>query len=382
MSPNRSDEPEHPSDRPGRSEPADQQGLQARVDAELLARRTGGDEDHPRQARRRDGGHSRDAGRWPTVKRALSEFRADQMTDQAAALTYYGVLALFPGLLVLVSILGLFGDPQRTTQTMTEILTELAPGGGAETLTDAVRNVTQQRGTAGVMFVVGVLGALWSASGYIGAFMRAANVAYETDEGRPFWKLRPLQLLLTLGAALLAALVLVGLVLTGPVVSAIAGPIGIGDQAVDVWNVAKWPVLLLIVMVVVAILFYAAPNARIPAFKLITPGAVLAILLWLVASAGFAFYVANFGSYDKTYGALGGAVTLLVWLWISNCALLLGVQLNAEAERSREFRAGIPGAEHELKLEHRSDPDQPATAGGENERQAVGAEPPKEAPPG
>lgn len=335
----------------------------------------------PREAARRDGGHAREPGRWPTVKRAVSEFREDQMTDQAAALTYYGVLSLFPGLLVLVSILGLFGDPQRSTQVMTDIIADLAPGTAADTFTSAVQSVTEQRGTAGVMFIAGVLGALWSASGYIGAFMRAANIAYETDEGRPFWKLRPLQLLLTLGAALMAALVLLALVLTGPIVSAVAGPVGIGDQAVSVWNIAKWPVMLLIVIVVVAILFYAAPNARIPKFKLITPGAVVAIVLWIVASVAFALYVANFGSYNKTYGTLGGAVSLLVWLWISNCALLLGLQLNSEVERSREFREGVPGAEHELKLQHRTDPDPPATAGGENERRAEGATPEKDLPP-
>lgn len=312
--------------------------------------------------------HVSGTGKWSTVKRAVSEFRADQMTDQAAALTYYGVLSLFPGLLVLVAILGVFGDPQATTDAMTDIVAELAPGTAADTFTDAVQSITEQKGTAGVMLIVGVLGALWSASGYIGAFMRAANVAYETDEGRPFWKLRPLQLLLTLGAVLMAAIVLFSLVLTGPVVSAIADPVGLGDQAVDVWNIAKWPAMLLIVIVIFAILFYAAPNARIPKFQLVTPGAVVAIVLWILASVAFALYVANFGSYNKTYGTLGGAVSLLVWLWISNCAILLGLELNSEVERSREIRRGVPGARDELQLEHRDTPQADATAGSDHER--------------
>jgi membrane protein len=186
--------------------------------------------------------------------------------------------------------------------------------------------------------------------------MRAANVIYETPEGRPFWKLRPLQILVTLVMLVLLALVAVALVLTGPVVTAVAEPLGIGSTAVSIWSIAKWPVLLLVVVTMFAVLFYSAPNVKLAGFKWVTPGAVLAIVLWLVASAAFAFYVANFGSYDKTYGTLGGVVCLLVWLWITNVALLLGMELNSERERSRELDAGVPGADRELQLDARSTP--------------------------
>jgi len=291
-----------------------------------------------------------------TLKRTLLEFQEDNMTDWAAALTYYGLLSLFPALIALVSIVGLFADPAQTTRTLTQIVSNLGPGSAADTFSGPIESITANRGTAGVLFVVGLATAVWSASGYVGAFTRAANVIYETPEGRPFWKLRPLQLLITVVMIVLLALVLLALIFTGPVVTAVAGPLGIGNTAVDVWNVAKWPVLLAVVIVMFAVLFHLTPNVRLPGFRWVTPGAILALVLWIVVSALFAFYVSNFGSYDKTYGTLGGAVSLLVWMWITNLALLLGMELNAERERNREMQTGVVGAEKELQLEPRAEP--------------------------
>jgi membrane protein len=293
---------------------------------------------------------------FATVKRTVTEFSEDNMTDWAAALTYYGLLSLFPALIALVSIVGLVGDPATTTKTITEMVTKLGPSSAADTFAGPIKSITSNRGAAGVLFIVGLATALWSASGYVGAFMRAANIIYETPEGRPFWKLRPLQILVTLVMLVLLALVAMALVLTGPVVTAVAGPLGIGSTAVSIWNIAKWPVLLAVVVTMFAVLFYSAPNVKLAGFKWVTPGAVLAIVVWLVASAAFAFYAANFGSYDKTYGTLGGLVCLLVWLWITNIALLLGMELNSERERSRELAAGVPGADRELQLDARSAP--------------------------
>jgi membrane protein len=199
-------------------------------------------------------------------------------------------------------------------------------------------------------------GALWSASSYIGAFMRAANIIYETPEGRPFWKLRPLQLLVTLLMIVLLAVVALALVLTGPIVTAVAGPLGVGGTAVSIWNIAKWPALLAVVVLMFAVLYHASPNVKLQGFKWVTPGVILAVVVWLVASAAFAFYVANFGSYDKTYGTLGGVIGVLVWLWITNVALLLGMELNSERERSRELDAGVTGAEREIQLDARDEP--------------------------
>ena len=295
-------------------------------------------------------------GRFAILKRTVKEFQEDNLSDWAAALTYYGLLSLFPALIALVSIIGLFGDPEKTTQTITDMVTQLGPQSAADTFAGPVESITSNRGAAGILFFVGLGLALWSASGYVGAFMRAANIVYETPEGRPFWKLRPLQLLVTLVMILLLAAVLLGLVLTGPVVSAVAGPLGIGSTAQTVFNIAKWPIMLIAVILMFAVLFHAAPNVKLPGFKWVTPGAILALVVWIVASAGFAFYVANFGSYDKTYGALGGVVILLMWMWLTNIALLLGMELNAERERSRELAAGMPRADREIQLEPRDAP--------------------------
>jgi membrane protein len=312
--------------------------------------------DEGRRADYKPAGTDGKSSLFATVKRTFTEFSEDNMSDWAAALTYYGLLSMFPALIALVSIVGLVGDPATTTKAITDMVTKIGPSSAADTFAGPIKSITSNRGTAGVLFVVGLGTALWSASAYVGAFMRAANIVYETPEGRPFWKLRPLQILVTLVMLVMLALVAVALVLTGPIVTAVAGPLGVGSTAVSIWEIAKWPVLLAVMVTMFAVLFYSAPNVKLVGFKWVTPGALLAIVLWLVASAAFAFYAANFGSYDKTYGTLGGLVCLLVWLWITNVALLLGMELNSERERSRELDAGVPGAERELQLDARSKP--------------------------
>src|SRR6188474_2086412 len=300
-----------------------------------------------------------------TLKRTLTEFRDDNLSDWAAALTYYGLLSLFPALIALVSLVGLVGDPKETTKTLTEIITSLGPESAAQTFSGPIESLTSNRSTAGFALILGLAAAVWSASGYTGAFMRASNVIYETPEGRPFWKLRPLQLLVTLVMVLLTAIVALGLVMTGPVVEAVAEPIGLSDTAVTVWDLAKWPVLVALVITMIGILYYASPNVRLRGFKWVTPGSLVAVVIWALASAAFALYVANFGSYDKTYGTLGGLVALLVWFWITNLAILFGHQLNAERERGLEIEEGRRGAERDLKLEPRDEPKPPQTTGGQ-----------------
>jgi membrane protein len=267
------------------------------------------------------------------LRRTVREFREDNVTDWAAALTYYGVLSIFPALLVLVSILGVIGE--SATQPLLDNLGTVTPGPAREIFTGAIEGISRNRGSAGLLLVVGLLSALWSASSYIGAFIRASNSIYGVDEGRPFWKLRPLQVGITLVMVVLLAVSAVAVVVTGPLAEEVGGVIGLGDAAVTAWDIAKWPVLVLTVSIMFSILYWAAPNVRQPAFRWLTPGGVLAVVLWMVASAAFAFYVANFGSYDKTYGTLGGVIVFLVWLWISNVALLLGAELNAELEHER-----------------------------------------------
>ena len=291
-----------------------------------------------------------------TLKRTLTEFQEDNLTDWAAALTYYGLLSLFPALIAMLSLIGIFGDPKTTTSTLTEIITELGPESAAETFEGPIDSIVENQGAAGFAFIFGLAAALWSASGYVGAFTRASNIIYETPEGRPFWKLRPLQIAVTLGMIIMMALLAVGLVVSGPVAEAIAGPVGLSSTAVDVWNIAKWPVMLAVFVLMVDLLYYATPNVKLRGFKWVTPGAVLALVVWAIASALFALYVANFGSYDKTYGTLGGLVVLLLWFWITNLAILFGHQMNAERERSAEIEEGVPRAEKEIQLEPRDEP--------------------------
>jgi membrane protein len=291
-----------------------------------------------------------------TLRNTVTEFKQDELTDSAAALTYYGILSLFPALIALVSIAGLVFDRATITRFLTTVIGQLGPASAVDTFKGPITQVTSSQGAAGIMLVVGIGAALWSASGYVGGFMRASNHIYEVREGRPFYKARPLQILVTLVELVLLALVVIALVLTGPLADAVGKGLGIGSAAVTVWQIAKWPVLLMAVTVMLAILYYSAPNARVKGFKWVSAGSVLAVVVWVIASAGFAFYVGNFGSYNKTYGSLGGVVVFLVWMWISNVAILLGAELNAETERTREMLAGEPGADAELKLDERDEP--------------------------
>ena len=281
--------------------------------------------------------------------RTVKEFQDDNLTDWAAALTYYAILALFPGILVFVALLGVLGQFPDTFDALLEIARQVAPPSAVDSIAGPIESVIKQKQAAGALLGVGLLSALWAASGYIGAFMRAANVIYEVKEGRPFWKLRPLQVLVTIVMVLLLAVVAIGIVITGPLAEAVGNVIGLGDLAVTAWSYGKWPVMLIVIMGMFAALYWVAPNVKHPHFRWVSPGGIVAVLLWILASVAFGLYVANFSSYDKTYGSLGGAITFLVWLWVTNIALLLGAEFDAELERARELEAGLP-AEHELQL--------------------------------
>ena len=283
------------------------------------------------------------------VRKTVREFTDDECTDLAAALTYYAVLATFPGFIALLSLVGLADQGEQTVRTLLGILGQIGAGSIADTLEPTLMTLATADQAAGVAFVVGLAGALWSASGYVGSFGRAMNRVYEIREGRPIWKLRPWMLLVTLVVLVLAVLVALALVLTGPAAGAVGEALGLGSTVVTVWNIAKWPVMLLAVILAVAILYYATPNVQQPKFRWISVGAVLAIVVWIVASAAFGFYVANFSSYNKTYGALAGAIVFLLWLWITNLALLFGAELDAELERGRELQSGLP-AEEQIQL--------------------------------
>jgi membrane protein len=286
---------------------------------------------------------------WKYVgRKTLREFSEDQCTDQAAALTYYAVLSIFPAALALMSLLGVVGQSKQAVKTVLDVLGPLVSQSTLDLITPILNKMANSPG-AGLTLIIGLLGALWSASGYVGAFSRAMNRIYEITEGRPFWKLRPLMLVITLVALVLSALVLVMLVVSGPLAQSVGNAIGLGDVAVTVWSIAKWPILAVVVMLVVALLYYATPNVKQPKFRWISVGAAIAIVIWVVASVAFAFYVANFGNYNKTYGSLAGVIVALLWLWLTNLALLFGAEVDSELERGRQLQAGIP-AEDELQL--------------------------------
>jgi membrane protein len=290
-----------------------------------------------------DGPTDLNAGSWKQVlRRTFREFKEDNLTDWAAALTYYGVLSIFPMLIVLVSLLGLVGH--SATQPLLDNLGKVAPGPAQQIFSSAIKNLQSSQGAAGIAFVIGIATALWSASGYVAAFMRASNSIYDIEEGRPIWKTAPVRLGVTLVLVLLLIVCAVAVVFTGGLAQQAGNVLGLGSQFVDVWDIAKWPVLLLIVSFMFALLYWASPNARTGGFKWVSAGGIVGVVLWLAASALFALYIATMGSgsYNKTYGALAGVVIFLVWLWISNVAILLGAEFNAELERGRRIEAGHP----------------------------------------
>ena len=292
------------------------------------------------------------------LKRTIREFKKDNITDWAAALTYYGVLAIFPAIIALVSILGLIGP--SATQPLISNVGKLAPGSVHNILTQAIQNLEHSRGAAGVLFIVGIAGAIWSASGYIAAFMRASNAIYEIDEGRPVWMTLPVRIVVTVVMLALLAISAIAVVMTGSLATQVGKLLGVGSTAVTVWDIAKWPVLLLVVSFMFSILYWAAPNVKHPGFRWLSPGGVFAVGIWVIASGAFALYVANFSSYNKTYGALAGVIIFLVWLWISNIAVLLGAECNAEIARARVIESGQP-ADEEPFVEPRKAPKARAT---------------------
>ncbi|MFI1968472.1 YihY/virulence factor BrkB family protein [Streptomyces cinnamoneus] len=310
----------------------------------------------PRQSRRGGGGGdpvpkaAGDAPREPTdmptkswravLRRTLGEFRDDELTDRAAALTYYAVLSLFPALLVLVALLGVAGE--SAVNGLSDNLRRLAPGPARDVLTNAVGQLRGGSGTGSLLAVVALLAAVWSASGYVAAFIRASNAVYDVAEGRPVWKVTPLRLALTVLLILMACASALIVVFTGGLARQAGAALGLGDTAVTVWSIAKWPVLVLLVSIMITTLYWASPNVRVHGFRWITPGSFLALVIWLAASAGFAVYVANFASYNKTYGTLAGVIVFLVWIWVTNLAILLGLEFDAEMARERAVIRGHP----------------------------------------
>jgi membrane protein len=280
---------------------------------------------------------------WQVLRRTAKEFNDDNLTDWAAALTYYSVLSIFPGLLVIVSLLGLFG--QSTIDSVVQDIGGAAPDAVRDVLVNATHSLRNSRDTAGMLAIVGLAGGLWSASNYVGAFMRASNAVYDVPEGRPIWKTLPIRIGVTVVVAVLLTASVLIVVLTGSLAEYVGDLVGFGSTAVTMWNIVKWPVLVVIISQILALLYWATPNAKQAGVRWVSPGGMLAVVLWIAASAGFGFYVANFSSYNKTYGSLAGVVIFLIWLWISNIAVLLGAEFDAELHRGRAIETGHPDDE-------------------------------------
>jgi membrane protein len=277
---------------------------------------------------------------WQVLRRTVRGFQRDDLIDWAAALTYYSVMSIFPGIVVLMSLLGFLGP--APTKALVDNIQQMAPGPARDLVLKAIQELQGSSHLAGPFAVVGLLIALWTASGYIGAFIRASNEIYGVEEGRPIRKTIPLQLALTLGVVVLLVICAVGVVLTGTLAERVGQLLGIGSTGVLIFDIAKWPVLAILVSLAFALLYWACPNVRHPGFRWLTPGSALAVVLWVVASAGFALYVANFSSYNKTYGSLAGVVVFLIWLWISNLVVLLGAEFDAELARGQQIAEGQP----------------------------------------
>ena len=297
-----------------------------------------------------EGGGLSTGSRLAALKRTAKAFKGDQIPVWAAALTYFGVLSIFPALLVVVSVLGLIGE--SATDSLLQNLEDVAPGPAQEILTSAIENLQGAGSASGVAFVIGLVGAIWASSGYVDGFMSAANAIYDVEEGRPITKLLPIRVGLTLVLMVLAGVIAFAVAITGGLAREAGDLVGVGDTAVKVWDLAKWPVLLVLVSLLLAVLYWGAPNVKLP-FRLLSAGSLLAVLGWVLASVAFGFYVANFSSYNKTYGTLAGPIVFLLWLWITNICILLGAELNAELERGRRLQAGEVDRETEPFVELR-----------------------------
>ena len=290
-------------------------------------------------------------GAWRRIaKRTFDQYQADGITNLAAALTYRSILSLFPGLIALVALLGVLGQYPQTFDAVLKIVASFAPPSTVQAVSTPVRQIITHKGGAGALLGVGLLGVIWAASGYVGTFSWAANVLWEAKRGRSWYRQWPFNVAVTLVALVLITAVLLALVLSGPVADSVGRQIGVGSTGLAIWSIAKWPAIVAVVTFMISGLYYVAPNVRPPSWRWLTPGAIFAVIAWVVVSLGFAFYLANFGSYNRVYGTLGAIVTFLIWVWLSNIAALLGIELDAEIERERELAAHEPGAAERIQL--------------------------------
>lgn len=283
---------------------------------------------------------------WRVIlTRTLHEYRINQVNDIAAALTFYTLLATLPATLAALAMLGIFGSAEAVVGDMLEVVAELGGGSVVDALSEPIDQLLNAS-HAGLAFATGLVGALWATSGFVGSFGRGMNRIYDVEEGRPFWEMRPTMLLVSAALLVLGATAMACLIVTGPVAEATARVLGLDEGAAVWWDLGKLPLLAAIGVGVMALLYWAAPNVKRRNVRWISVGATGALLAWAITTALFALYVLGFGSYQRAYGVLGGAIAFLLWIWLSQLALIFGAVLDTEVERTRQLRSGIAAEEH------------------------------------
>lgn len=279
------------------------------------------------------------------LKRTLVAFYDDQMTHHAAALTYYALMSLLPTMLLCVSLLGLLGQYPATYDAILDYLRDLVPQSTLGAVDAALRGALRSEGTAAGALAVSVLVALYGTTGLLEAARRALNVVFDARQGRSFLRRKATDVASTVVLVGLILVTLVFVFVGGGLARDIFDALGLGSTAVSAWRAARWPAAYLVATLVFAFLYYVTPDVKQRAFHWITPGAVVGVALWLLASIGFSLYLSHFTSFNATYGSLGAALVLVVWLWLTNVALLFGAELNAEIEREKELSEGVPASE-------------------------------------
>jgi membrane protein len=279
------------------------------------------------------------------AKRTLKAFYDDQMTHHAAALTYYVLMSLFPAVLLALSLLGLLGQYPETYNAIMDYLREVAPMSVVDPLDRSLRGALQSKGTAATALVIGVVVALYGTTGALEAARRALNVVFEVDGGRGFLRRKATDVASTVVLMVLVLASLIMVFVGGRFAEDLLGFIGLGSTAAQIWSIARWPGALAVAMLVFAFVYYVTPDVQQRSFRWVTPGAVVGVLLWLVASLGFSAFVSNFADVGALYGTFAGAIVLVAWLWLTNVALLLGAELNAEIEREQQLGEGVPRGE-------------------------------------
>ncbi len=276
------------------------------------------------------------------LKRAALKFYDDQMTQHAGALTYYSLMSLFPALLLGLSLLGLLGEYPRTYNAIIDYLEPIVPSPALSAIDESLRQALERKGTAATALFVSIGIALYGTTGALESARRALNVVFEVEHGRRFFHRKAIDIGSTFFLMGLILLTLMFMFVGGGTARRAFDLLGLGAEAYEVWNLARWPAAIAVAILIFALIYYVTPDVRHRSFRWVTPGAMVGVAVWIVVSAAFGRYVSDFANVSAVYGAFAGAIVLVVWLWLSGVALLFGAELDAEIEREKELDEGVP----------------------------------------